>query len=40
MSLRAKLIAVFALFGVAPIVALGVFTYVRSMRAVEDLVAT
>jgi signal transduction histidine kinase len=40
MSLRAKLIAVFALFGVAPIVALGVFTYVRSMQAVEDLVAT
>ena len=40
MSLRAKLIAVFAVFGVAPVVALGVFTYVRSMRAVEDLVAT
>jgi signal transduction histidine kinase len=40
MSLRAKLIAVFAVFGVAPIVALGVFTYLRSMQAVEDLVAT
>ena len=40
MSLRAKLIAVFALFGVIPVVALGVFTYVRSMQAVEDLVAT
>jgi signal transduction histidine kinase len=40
MSLRAKLIAVFAIFGVAPIVALGVVTYVRSMQAVEDLVAT
>jgi len=40
MSLRAKLIAVFAVFGVTPIVALGVFTYVRSMQAVEDLVAT
>lgn len=40
MSLRAKLIAVFAIFGVIPVVALGVFTYVRSMHAVEDLVAT
>jgi len=39
MSLRAKLIALFALLGVVPIVALGVFTYVRSMQAVEDLVA-
>ncbi len=39
MSLRAKLIALFAILGVVPIVALGVFTYVRSMRAVEDLVA-
>ena len=40
MSLRAKLIALFALLGVVPIVALGVFTYIRSMQAVEDLVAT
>ncbi len=39
MSLRAKLIALFAILGVAPIVALGIFTYVRSMQAVEDLVA-
>ncbi len=39
MSLRAKLIAIFAVFGVTPIVALGVFTYIRSMQAVEDLVA-
>jgi signal transduction histidine kinase len=40
MSLRAKLIAVFAVFGVVPIVALGVFTYLRSMQAVQDLIAT
>lgn len=40
MSLRAKLIALFAILGVAPIVALGVFTYIRSIRAVEDLVAS
>jgi len=39
MSLRAKLIALFALLGVVPIVVLGVFSYVRSMQAVEDLVA-
>jgi hypothetical protein len=39
MSLRAKLIALFATLGVVPIVALGVFTYIRSMHAVEDLVA-
>jgi len=39
MSLRAKLIALFALLGVVPIVALGIFTYIRSMQAVEDLVA-
>ncbi|MDH3498154.1 MAG: cache domain-containing protein, partial [Gemmatimonadota bacterium] len=39
MSLRAKLIALFAVLGVVPIVALGVFSYVRSMQAVEDLVA-
>ncbi len=40
MSLRAKLILLFAVFGVTPIVALGVFTYIRTMQAVGDLVAT
>lgn len=39
MSLRAKLIALFIVLGVVPIVGLGLFTYVRSMQAVEDLVA-
>jgi signal transduction histidine kinase len=40
MSLRAKLITLFALLVVTPIVALGVVTYIRSLQAVEDLVAT
>jgi signal transduction histidine kinase len=39
MSFRAKLLAVFAVLGVAPIVALGVFNYVRSIKAVESLIA-
>jgi signal transduction histidine kinase len=39
MSFRAKLLALFAVLGVAPIVALGVFNYVRSIKAVESLIA-
>ncbi|MGD2218391.1 MAG: sensor histidine kinase, partial [Gemmatimonadales bacterium] len=38
MSFRAKLLALFAVLGVAPVVALGVFNYVRSMEAVESLI--
>jgi signal transduction histidine kinase len=40
MTLRAKLLAVFAILGVAPVVALGVFNYIRSIHAVEDLIAS
>lgn len=39
MSFRAKLLALFAVLGVAPIVALGAFSYVRSIKAVESLIA-
>lgn len=39
MTLRAKLLALFLLLGVLPIVALGVFNYVRSIKAVESLIA-
>ncbi|MFQ6046055.1 MAG: ATP-binding protein [Gemmatimonadales bacterium] len=39
MSLRTKLIALFAVLGVVPIIGLGIFAYMRSVRAVEDLVA-
>jgi len=40
MSFRAKLLALFAVLGVAPIVALGVFNYIRSIKAVESLIAS
>jgi signal transduction histidine kinase len=40
MTLRAKLIVLFAALGVTPIVALGVFNYLRTIGAVEDLIAT
>jgi signal transduction histidine kinase len=39
MSFRAKLLALFAVLGVAPVVALGVFNYIRSVKAVESLIA-
>ena len=38
MSLRAKLLALFAVFGVLPVVALGVYGYVRSIESVEGLI--
>jgi hypothetical protein len=38
MSLRAKLLALFAVFGALPVVALGVYGYVRSLESVEDLI--
>ena len=38
MSLRAKLLALFAVFGVLPVVALGVHGYFRSLESVEDLI--
>lgn len=38
MSLRGKLLALFAVFGVLPVVALGVYGYVRSLESVEDLI--
>jgi hypothetical protein len=38
MSLRAKLLALFAGFGVLPIVALGVYGYFRSVQSVEQLI--
>ena len=38
MSLRAKLLALFAAFGVLPVVTLGVFGYFRSLKSVEDLI--
>jgi signal transduction histidine kinase len=40
MTLRAKLIALFAVLGVAPIVALGLFNYIRSIHALEELIAS
>ncbi len=39
MTLRAKLVALFTVFGVTPIVALGILTYVQSTEAVEALIA-
>jgi len=38
-SLRARFLALFAAFAVLPLVAVGVFDYVHSMRALETLVA-
>lgn len=38
MTLRAKLLALFAVLGVVPILALGVFNYRRSMEALENLI--
>jgi signal transduction histidine kinase len=40
MSLRTRFIALFTLLAVIPLVGVGVYSYFRSMRAVEDLVAT
>lgn len=37
MTLRARILTLFALLGVVPILALGVFNYVQSLRAVEAL---
>lgn len=39
MSLRARFIALFAALAVVPLVAVGVFDYVHSMRALETLIA-
>ncbi len=38
MTLRAKLLTLFAVLGVAPFLALGVFNYARSMEALEGLI--
>jgi signal transduction histidine kinase len=38
MTLRTKLLALFAALGVVPILALGVFNYARSMEALEGLI--
>jgi signal transduction histidine kinase len=38
-SLRARFLALFAAFAVVPLIAVGVFDYVHSMRALETLVA-
>ena len=38
MSLRVKLLALFAVFGALPVVALGVYGYFRSLESVEDLI--
>ncbi|KPK61760.1 MAG: hypothetical protein AMS21_09015, partial [Gemmatimonas sp. SG8_38_2] len=40
MSLRAKFLVLFAVFAVVPLVAIGIFDYVYSMRALETLIAT
>jgi signal transduction histidine kinase len=40
MTLRTRFFALFTLLAVIPLVAVGAFGYVRSMRAVESLVAT
>ncbi len=40
MSLRAKFLALFAALAVAPLIAIGIFDYLHSMRALEALVAT
>ncbi len=39
MALRTKLLALFLLLGVLPLLALGLLNYVRSTRALEDLLA-
>ena len=39
MTLRAKLLALFAVLGVVPILALGIFNTIRSMEALEGLIA-
>jgi signal transduction histidine kinase len=38
MSLRAKLLGLFAIFGVLPVVAVGVYGYLRSLESVRDLI--
>lgn len=38
MSLRAKLLGLFAVFGVLPVVAVGVYGYLRSLESVQDLI--
>jgi signal transduction histidine kinase len=38
MTLREKLLTLFAALGVAPLLALGIFNYVRSMEALEGLI--
>jgi signal transduction histidine kinase len=40
MSIRGKVLALFFLFAVAPLLALGVFSYVRSAGALQELVRT
>lgn len=35
MSLRAKFLALFAALAVAPLIAIGIFDYLHSMRALE-----
>lgn len=40
MSLRTKFLTLFAVFAVVPLVALGMFNYIDSMRALESLIAT
>ena len=39
MSLRTKFLALFIALGVLPLLALGVLSYTRSTRALEDLLA-
>lgn len=38
MSLRGKLLALFSIFGVLPVVALGVYGYLRSLDSVDELI--
>lgn len=40
MSIRGKILALFFLFAVAPLLALGTFSYVRSVGALQELVRT
>jgi len=40
MTIRGKVLALFFLFAVAPLLALGVFSYVRSVGALQELVRT
>lgn len=40
MSLRAKFLALFAVFAVIPLISIGIFDYVYSLRALEALIAT